>query len=50
MEQVLSAVADPPQCTRLSRSTILGWVRSHQGGGKLPSTLGNDRGGSRALD
>ena len=40
--------------TRLSRSTILGWVRLYrQGGGKLESLypMGrNDRGGSRALD
>ncbi|CAO0822778.1 hypothetical protein DFAR_3290026 [Desulfarculales bacterium] len=41
-------------CTRLSRTTILGWVRLYrQGGGKWESLypMGrNDRGGSRALD
>lgn len=40
--------------TRLSRSTILGWVKLYrQGGGKLESLYPagrNDRGGSRALD
>lgn len=40
--------------TRLSRSTILGWVRLYrQGNGKLESLYPvdrNDRGGSRALD